>query len=70
MTIKGANMWYCKVYFDNKAISSYCVAGDNDGKIQQGYEVSESGLKGLRLWSQMWDRTFVVDVQWILRIRG
>ena len=64
LTIKGANTRYCKVYFDNKAISSYRVAGDNDGKIQQGYEVPVSGLKGLRLWSRTWDRTFVVDVQW------
>jgi hypothetical protein len=32
--------------------------------MQPGYELPEAGIQQVRLWSRMWDREFVVELDW------
>jgi hypothetical protein len=81
LSIAGTNTRFCSIYLDNRAISRYRVHGSTserggDGEIgagtpmQVGYEIPESGLTEVKLWSRTWGRTFVVDVEWDAKKSG
>lgn len=60
-TVRGTNTRNCRLRFD-RPISAFQVR--NGGRIQPGYEIPESGLTDIVMWSRTWDNEFIVDVQW------
>ncbi|TFK71053.1 hypothetical protein BDN72DRAFT_958332 [Pluteus cervinus] len=61
--LSGTNTRSCRVYFDNRRITEYVVAGGKPG-MQPGYGIREEGLKEVRLWSRTFGKVFVVDIEW------
>ncbi|KAF8234432.1 hypothetical protein L208DRAFT_1359694 [Tricholoma matsutake] len=71
VVLGGRNTRNCRIYLDGLAAVGYIVRGGvGEGKMQDGYEVGEDGVKDVRLWSRTWGREWVVDVNFGGRAEG
>jgi hypothetical protein len=63
-TVKGPeDTRACRIYFDSAVVHSLRVHGaSNNGTEQKGYEIPDSGLASVLLWSRTWGREWVVDI--------
>ena len=64
-TIKifGVNTRACRLLFDSPILDFY-VKGAAEEKKGDKSRVHEGGTKEIRLWSRIWDRQWIVHVQW------
>ena len=64
--LRGVNTKECKLHFDkqgNTKVSRVRVGGDNGKWVDVGEW--DHPLESFALWSRDWDKTWIVDVEWV-----
>lgn len=69
VSIQGTNTRACRLYFDKPVHYFRVLDGRrhhsrDQAHLQPGYEIPESGIQELRLWSRTWDKEFTVELAW------